>query len=127
MKTSTAGDWHCCDVSQQKGEISPQREKSESHNTHSKHKEERVWSVLAHLSTASLSSEAEQGEKPSVTSLNNILPIFGLWCRQNDFASAVEREIHESAGLWGQSLKMAGKAVLEVLLQEAGSLGPRAV
>lgn len=35
MKTSTARDWHCCTVSQQKGEISPQQEKSESNNTHS--------------------------------------------------------------------------------------------
>lgn len=56
MKTSTARDRHCCAVSQQKGEISPQREESESNNTHSKPKEERVWSVLVHLSRPSLSS-----------------------------------------------------------------------
>lgn len=30
----------------------------------------------------------------------------------------------ESAGFWGQSEKMAGQAVLEVLLQETGPLVP---
>lgn len=126
MKTSTARDLHCCAVSQQKGEISPQQEKSESNNTQSKPKEERVWSVLVHLSTPSFSSrQSRQAGKPSVTFLNISLSIFVTRCQQNDFTPNVQREICGEWWVFGVNFrKWLDKAVLDFYFKRAVPRSP---